>query len=360
MIDRPGAVMPMEGHGAYNRSSRVQAAGLEPAISLFAEAARAVPLPPGREPIVLTDYGCSEGRNSILPMAAAVSILRARAGPSRPVTLIYADLPGNDFSALFKTLDKDPYSCVSADPQVFACAIGRSYFEPLLPAGTVSLGWSSWAIQWLSRAPKTPIPDHVQVAYSRDSDARAAFEARAAEDWRVFLARRAAELRAGGRLVVVAMALDDQGRFGYEPLLCALYSSLEAMVVEGFLQPKELHAMAIPTVGRSRADFLTPFGNGGGDFCGLSLADLEIFDGEDRIWAEYEGNRDAVAFGANWARFSRASVFPSLASALSSGGAWRSAAFFDRLEAGFGARLAAAPQRMTIPLAKMTVKKAEP
>ena len=140
MTDRPGDVMPMEGHGAYNRSSRVQAAGLEPALSLFADAARAVPLPPGREPIVLADYGCSEGRNSILPMAAAVSILRARAGPSRPISIYCCDVPENDFSALFQTLDTDPESCAAADSQVFAYAVGRSYFEPLFSADTVNFG----------------------------------------------------------------------------------------------------------------------------------------------------------------------------------------------------------------------------
>ncbi len=115
--------------------------------------------------------------------------------------------------------------------------------------------------------------------------------------------------------------------------------------------------MAIPTVGRSRADFIAPFALSD-DFCGLSLDDLEVFDGGDRIWAEYERDRDAKAFGANWARFSRASVLPSLASALETGGAPRSAAFFDRLEAALASCLAAAPQRMTIPLAKMTVTKA--
>ena len=31
---------PMEGHGAYNRSSRVQAAGSSPALPLFEDAAR--------------------------------------------------------------------------------------------------------------------------------------------------------------------------------------------------------------------------------------------------------------------------------------------------------------------------------
>ncbi|MBV8564065.1 MAG: hypothetical protein JO273_01260 [Methylobacteriaceae bacterium] len=345
-----GAVRPMEGHGAYNRSSRVQAAGLVPAISLLQEAARSVPLPPAPQPLILADYGCSEGRNSIRPIAAAVAILRERTGPSRPISLVFTDLPENDFSALFQTLAEDPESIARSDSQVFACAIGRSYFEQLIPAETLSLGWSSWSVQWLSRVP-AKIPDQVQAAYSRDEAARVAFAAQAADDWRAFLSRRATELRPGGQLVVLTMASDERG-FGYEPLVRAMYEALEAMVAERFLHARELHAMVIPTVGRSRADFLAPFGSKG-EFCGLALGELQIFEGEDRIWNDYERDRNAEAFGAEWARFSRASVFPSLASALESGGAPRSAEFFNRLEAGLAMRLAREPQRMAIPLARM-------
>lgn len=71
---------PMEGHGAYNRSSRVQAAGLAAAIPLLREAAEVVPLAPAPEPIVIADYGCSEGHNSLIPMREAIAALRQRIG----------------------------------------------------------------------------------------------------------------------------------------------------------------------------------------------------------------------------------------------------------------------------------------
>ena len=44
---------PMEGHGAYTRSSQVQAAGLSPAVPLLEKAAKQVPLPPDRVGIPL-------------------------------------------------------------------------------------------------------------------------------------------------------------------------------------------------------------------------------------------------------------------------------------------------------------------
>jgi len=47
------APAPMEGHGTYNRSSRVQAAGASPAIALLEQAAREAALPPAPEPVMI-------------------------------------------------------------------------------------------------------------------------------------------------------------------------------------------------------------------------------------------------------------------------------------------------------------------
>jgi hypothetical protein len=66
---------PMEGHGAYNRSSRVQGVGLSPAVPIFERLAGAVALASPPEPIVIADYGASEGCNSLPPMKAAVRSL---------------------------------------------------------------------------------------------------------------------------------------------------------------------------------------------------------------------------------------------------------------------------------------------
>jgi hypothetical protein len=346
----------MEGHGFYNRSSRVQAAGLSPAVTLFERAARTVTLPAPPRPIVIADYGSSEGRNSLDPVAVAIGALRERIGPERAISVVHTDMAENDFTALFRTLANDPNSYLQGDTAVFCSAIGRSFYEQILPANSVTLAWSSWAVQWLSRVP-APIPDQVQVFYSRDSVARVAYAEQAAEDWRNFLSRRERELCPGGRLVVMTMALDEAGDFGYRPALEAMYAALLEMVEEGFVGAEEAGRMAIPTVGRSRADLLAPF-TPDGHFADLSIEQIEVFLGEDKIWAQFQADGDAQAFGAQWAAFSRASVFPTLASGLKGGrDDPRAASFVDRLESGMAARLAAAPERMLIPLAKMLLTK---
>jgi SAM dependent carboxyl methyltransferase len=355
MSDRLESIQPMEGQGAYNRSSRVQAAGLTPAIALLEQAAKVVPLGSSREPVFVVDYGSSEGRNSMAPMAKAIGALRPRLGPERAINVVHTDVAGNDFGALFAMLADATESYLKTNRAVFAFAVGRSYFEQVMPQSSVTLGWSSWAIQWLSRTPAF-IPDQVQVAYSRDAAARDAYRRQAAEDWQIFLAQRSRELVPGGRIVIVTMATDDLGSFGYAPLLDAMYSALKDLAADGFMREDELHRMVIPTVARNRVDFEAPFARSG-QFEGLSLIDLEVFPGEDRVWSDFEKSRDADAFGAAWARFSRGSVFPTLADALEGADASRQVQFFDRLEMGIASRLAKAPVGMQIPLAKMIVAK---
>lgn len=357
--DRTVGPAPMEGGGAYNRHSQVQGAGLMSAIALLEQAARFVELAPAPEPVGIADYGASEGHNSLLPMGAAIVALRERIGPDRPVSVIHTDLPSNDFTALFRTLADDPASYLHGDPAAFASAVGRSFYGQILPPDCVTLGWSSWAVQWLSRVPME-IPDHVQVACSRSREARAAFGRQAAEDWRAFLSARGRELRPGGRLVVVAMAVGDDGEFGYGSLLDALYLAILGFVGEGFLREEEVRRIVIPTVGRSRAEFADPFGPAG-CFGGLSIEHLEVFDADDRIWANYQAAGDAGAFGRQWAAFSRASVFPTLAAGLNGGSCDpRYGPFLNRLEADVASRLAVSPVRMRIPLAKMSLIKRNP
>jgi S-adenosylmethionine-dependent carboxyl methyltransferase len=352
MSEAPASPAPMEGHGSYNRRSHVQAAGIAAAIPLLEESAGLVPLTTAPEPIVIADYGSSEGHNSLAPVSAAISVLRKRTGSNHAISVIHTDLASSDFSVLFQT----PDSYLRGDNAVFASAVGRSFYGEILPPGSVTLGWSSWAVQWLSRIP-APIPDQVQIAYSSDPQARAAYADQAAQDWRVFLESRSREMKKGGRLVVLTMARDDVEGFGYRSVVAAAYAALCDMVRDGVIGKAELERMVIPTFGRSRADLLAPFA-ASGYFAGLAVGHCEIFLAEDHIWSQYEKDRDATAFGARWAAFSRASVAPTLALGLDDKNhTARTALFIDELESRMTAKLAAAPERSAIPLAKLVLEK---
>ncbi|GAS91498.1 class I SAM-dependent methyltransferase [Mycolicibacterium brisbanense] len=334
-------------------SSRLQAAGLTSAITLFAEAARTVPLPSPPQPIVVADYGAGTGHNGLLAIAKAVGVLRGRTRPEHSVLVTHTDTPDNDFTTLFRTLAEDPASYLRTDAASFSSAVGRSYYTQILPSNSINLGWSAWSIQWLGRVPM-PVGDHLVAAYSADPYVRAAYARQAAHDWHEFVAFRGRELCPGGKLVVLTMGLADDGDFGYRPLMLALTDALRGLVADAVITSDELHRMSLPVMGRAAVDFAAPFAPSG-RLERLSIEHLEVFDAEDRFFNQYRTDHDARAFGAQWAAFCRFALFGALAEAL--GDARRHAVFFDRLEAGVAARLAAAPEQMRIPLAEVVLVK---
>lgn len=114
--------------GAYSRNSRIQAAGLAPGVALLRRAVGGVRLPERPLPVVIGDYGCSSGRNSLLPVGAAISELRHRT--NQPIGVVHTDLPDNDLSELFATLWQDQAShtseagvfpVASDDPSTTSC-----------------------------------------------------------------------------------------------------------------------------------------------------------------------------------------------------------------------------------------------
>ena len=141
----------MEGDGYYNRHSQLQARSAKEADGVLERALAAVSVPLG--PISIADFGSSQGRNSFHPLALALDRLTERVGPSRDITVVHTDLPHNDFTSLFVTLETAPDSYKRGRPQVFASAIGRSFYNRLLPANSLTFGWSAFALHWLSVLP---------------------------------------------------------------------------------------------------------------------------------------------------------------------------------------------------------------
>jgi len=333
----------MEGKGSYNRHAKIPAGGGMLALPLLEKAVVSVALDSGDQPVVVADYGSSQGKNSLIPMRAVIKGLRQRVGPNRSISVVHVDQPSNDFNSLFEVLDADPDRYALDYANVFPSAIGRSFYESVLPPGSVHLGWSSYAAVWLSRIP-AQIPGHF-IALATTSAVRAEFENQAATDWEAFLSLRARELRPGGRLVVVLPALADDRSSGFENIMNQANAVLGEMVTDGAISPEERARMVIGSYPRRKSELLAPFEREG-HFQNLSLEEIEVFDLPDAAWADYErdGNKEALA--TKHALFFRAIFMPTLASALDrvrSGDADAPRVFGDRLETGLKRRLASQP-----------------
>jgi len=328
----------MEGGGSYNLHAKVPAGGGNLALPYLEKAAQSCTLRPGSDPIVIADYGSSQGKNSLAPMRAAIRCLRTRVGNERAVVVIHVDQHANDFNTLFDVLHSDPERYSMDDPNVFPSAIGRSFYENVFPSEQVDLGWCSYAAVWLSRVPVL-IPGHF-VYLASTGDVRAAFDRQAADDWKLFLSLRARELRPGGRLVVVLPGLSDAGALGFEPLFDCANAVLEELVFEQVIQDDERKRMVLGTYPRQREQLLEPF-SADGQFQSLSVECCELFDLPDAAWADYQIDRDLQSLVSRHAAFFRAIFVPSLASAIDDAG--RRQVFADSLERRLKQRLSEQP-----------------
>jgi hypothetical protein len=341
---QPGAAM--EGRGSYNRHSRLPAGGGALALAQLERAIADVPLGPADAPVVVADYGSSQGRNSLAPMQVAIDAIRARAGAERPILVCHEDQPANDFNALFELLRSDAERYHARDLNVFPCAIGRSFYERVLPASFVHVGWSSYAAMWISRIPAL-IPGHFSFARSR-GEVRAAFEHQADTDWRAFLSLRARELRPGGCLIISIPGADQHGSSVFEGIWDHANEELGAMVAEGAITADERRNMVLGVWPRRLADLVAPFA-ANARFESLALKESESRVVHDAAWDEYERDRDAPALAQKHSLFFRAVFTPSLASALTrvrAGDASAAHAFADRLTRGLKRRLEAEPAHM--------------
>jgi hypothetical protein len=306
------AAAPMEGDGAYNRNSSWQTSLNRPVIEVFAAAAEAAPLD-GEGPLVVADYGCSQGVNSLAPIGAALAVLRRRAGPDRPISVLHNDLPGNDFATLFQTLHEHPASYLASVAHVFPSAVGCSFYKPVAAPGSVTLGWSANSAHWLSN-PLPPLPDTWMPPTTRDSASREHAQRAAAADWRTFLSNRARELRTGGRMVVtlVAKPLDESvfERWGRNARRLP-----DALLEKGVVTPEESARIVAPFWNRTREEVVEPFGQDG-VFAELKLEALAIEERPDPFWLKFQETGDAAEFGRMWGATLRVTIGPSLASTL--------------------------------------------
>lgn len=329
----------MAGDGLYNRHSGLQQANVQTALPLFEAAARDIGGAPSG-PLVIVDYGASQGRNSMGPMASAIDALRIRHA-DRPIQIIHTDLPSNDFTSLFMLLAHDATSYLTGREGVFPSAIGRSYFGNIMPPDAVDLGWSSNALHWMSRSP-VDVEDHGWAVFSKSAEARAAVDEVLAEDWLRFLSARSAELRGGGRLICQFMGRCETSH-GFEWMAGHFWQSILALREAGRLTEDETRRMTAPSAGRSLEQLAAPFE--AGLVPDLILEHLSQVQSPDPYWDEYQRTGEVEHFGRQWANMMRAANGPNFVAAVDP--ARDREELLDALVEILAERVAADPQRST-------------
>jgi len=240
----------MLGHGFYNKHSAPQMAAVDYVLPWVDGAVSAMPLNEQPPTIGLADFGCSEGRNSILVMKRLVAAYRACT--TRPIQTVHSDLSTNDFSELFTGLRPEGRS-VFGDIGVYSSAVGGSMFDQLLPPGSLHFATTFNAIGFLRRRPLDRLPGYIlpngpskcgATGYVSEAD-RNAFATQAHEDVQAFLTARAAELVPGGKLLLQVFGVGEEYRTCdgiYDVLNDAMLEAVAAGLIdrtsyEDFYQP---------------------------------------------------------------------------------------------------------------------------
>ena len=259
--DATTSFMAMKGAGYYSRATIGAKHVMDNAAELVLDAiARMDPADDGSV-FRVTDMGAADGGTSLDMWRRVLADIRTRV-PSRPIEIIYTDLPRNDFSQTFQNAHGLTGQATYLDEVsgVHVLASGTSFHQAILPGETLDLGFSATASHYVTAAP-CEIADHVHMVGAA-SEERAAFVAKGAEDWQSMLLRRAEEMKPGARLCLFNFGIDEQGRYlgntGGVNMFDTFAKHWRAMRDEGLITAREFAATNFPQHYQTEAEFIAP------------------------------------------------------------------------------------------------------
>ncbi len=313
----------------YDAHSEYQRAVADSGAARIRAAVAAVTLGPD-EPFVLADFGCSTGANSTASVDTAIDAIRANA-PDRFVVALHNDLPTNDWNALFANVTGDEH-----DPPVLHLASAASFFTPAAPAGSVHLGMSFSAAHWLREQPTVVVPEGWYPCEATGA-ARAALAAAADADWTAFLGARAADLAAGGRLLVQMVGTDANGNVTARALLRAMADVADGMAEDGIMSHDTVRRYLLPVYPRTVEEARAPVARGDVPFTEVECRTDAV---ANPYFTRWQADGDAAAYARAYAAFVRGFTESSLREHFFAGARDADAAineYFTRLAARFRA-----------------------
>ena len=202
----------MSGGGRYSLATIGAKHVIDAATPMVLNAIESLPPASIADGFLLSDMGTADAGTSLSMVASAVAAVRARA-PAAPISIVYSDQPRNDFNALIANVyGLGPFETyLDKNDNVFPLVSGTTFYKQIVPAATVDLGFSATAMHWMSRK-VCNISNHVQ-AVGAEGEELEKFRAQAHRDWRQILLHRAAELKPGGKLILINFGCDEQGRY---------------------------------------------------------------------------------------------------------------------------------------------------
>lgn len=178
------------------------------------------------ESIRIADFGCSEGYNSMVIFCKALEEFRKNS--SRPVFILHTDLPDNNWVVFFHTINDTEFSYHTLE-NVFYSAVGKSFYRQLAPPNSIHVGFSAFALHYLSKAPARTGPE-IELLYPEASE-------QAISDVSANLNLRIQELVIGGTLTVIVAGRELEGKY---KLLDLYMQPAKNLAKKGVLKESEI------------------------------------------------------------------------------------------------------------------------
>jgi len=301
----PFVDVAMRSGGYYSTATKGAKDVIDRATPLVLDAIRRMPDPGTPGPFTLTDMGCADGGTSVDLVRQAVGAVRAR-WPRRPITVVYTDQPRNDYNSLFQLIHGlTPIPTYLGEVEdVYVLASATSFYRPILPAGTLDLGFSATAMHWLSHKP-CDLTSHVQAVGAQGAEL-AAFAEQGRRDWQTILLQRARELAPGGRLVLVNFGKDEAGRYlgntGGVNMFDTFNALWQRFAADGTIGTGEYVRTTLPQYYKTVEEFTGPLTDTASPVyrAGLRLEQCKTGVVPCPFAAEFRQHRDAARFAREY------------------------------------------------------------
>ena len=254
-------VLSMRSSGYYSQRTAGAKNAIDSILPLMKTAVNSLP---ETHVFRFADFGAADGGTSAELWAKLISSLR-ETGDERHIELLYTDLPSNDFSTLFKTMQGmhgDPSNAYQIQNEnVFVHGCGTGFHRQLMASDSLSLGFSATAMHYVSEKP-CEIENHVHMTGS-DPDERAQFSKQAADDWQKILLARAAEMKSGSQFIVLNFGIDEEGRYlgntGGHCMFDKFTQHWRALLTAGRITQDEFRKATFVQHYRTLEEFKAPF-----------------------------------------------------------------------------------------------------